>query len=152
MGHDRGRRRIELFTRASTTETRRQQSAVVERLRLLEDEGVIDGFVHRVWNAELCPRSAADRTPWCDVAMRKYAEFAAWCERRERTLRPFFDERSVHSTITGERAEVVVFPVTCVAVYDGDELLDVAPSRNAKRVYTVEACLAALERAPELRT
>lgn len=141
-------RRVELFTRASTTGTRRQQSTVVERLRRLTDDGAIEGFDHRLWNAELCPRAAADRTPWCDVAMRKYAEFERWAGRNGRSLRPFFDERSVHSTITGERADVLVFPVTCVAVYDGDDLLDLAPSRDDDRTYTVEGCLAALEEAP----
>jgi hypothetical protein len=151
-GSAESRRRVELFTRPSTTETRRQQSSVVQRLRRLEADQVVDEVAHRVWNAELCPRAAADRTPSCDAAIEKYAEFATWADRHGRRLSPFFGERSTYSAITGEGADVIVFPVTCVAVYDGDDLADLAPSRGDDRVYTVDSCLRRLEEtAPGLR-
>lgn len=138
-------RRAELFIRESLpTPTERRRVAVENRLQELECAGTIETFETTTWEKRVpvgdedCPERG------------RYEEFRAWATEAGAGLAPFFDTRRCYSWETGERRTELVMPALCLALYEDDELVQVAPFARGGTPHSIEECLDDLEagRAP----
>ena len=77
-------------------------------------------------------------------ALATYEEFREWARNNDAQLEPAFRRRVRSYVGQTEATEVVVFPVVCLALYSGDELLTVCPSTVGGEHVTVHDCLDAL--------
>ena len=140
-------RRVELYLREDTYGTYDRQQAILERVRGLEERGVVDETAvdaswQRIRTPEQDPR---------DDAIATYEEFEAWISENGYSLEPAFERRQRSYLGTEAVSEVVVFPVVSLAVYEGDVLRSVFPcSDEAGTVhFTVGDCLEAFEAGEE---
>lgn len=72
------------------------------------------------------------------------AEFRTWADEEGVQLAPCFDTRRCYGQQTGEKREELVMPVLCLAVYEGEALVEVAPHAEDGEIVTVADCLARL--------
>ncbi|MBX0303148.1 HTH domain-containing protein [Haloarcula salinisoli] len=133
-------RRAELFVRADLpTPSEHRRVAVENRLQELQCAGVIDGFETTVWEKRVpvgdedCP----ERT--------RYEEFRDWATEAGASLSPFFDTRLCYSWQTAEKRTELVMPALCLACYEDDELVQVAPFARGGTPHSIEECLDDLE-------
>jgi hypothetical protein len=138
-----GSRRVELYLRGDTYGTYDRQQAILERVRDLESDGVVD-------ETSVDPSWQRIRTPEQDSrdgALATYEEFREWAERNGYRLEPAFERR--HRGFVGSDTvrEVVVFPLASLAVYEDDELRSVFPCSDESGTvhFTVGDCLDAVE-------
>ena len=142
------RARLELFVRSSVpAAARERQTAVVERLRALERDDSIETVAVRTWEKRIPIGGDRERETY-----RTYAAFEQWARGRGVELRPFFDTRQCHSSITGESYAALVLPVMCLAISEGDRLRAVFPHASTDRTYTVGDALDTLETAEDDRS
>lgn len=143
--------RVELRVRDLTpASVHDRQEAIYEQLVQLQEDGHIADVSVEVWGKQV--RAEAGTNPAADdastpAARLTYAELEAWAERNDYDLAPAFSTHSLGSLVTDkkEQIEVIKFPTICLAVYDGDDLLAVAPCSTTEGVRTVDDCLAALQ-------
>lgn len=140
-----GERRAELYLRGDTYGTFDAQQDVLNRMKRLEAEGVLDasaveGGWQRIRTTDEDGRSGALAT---------YREFAAWARRNGYSLGPAFEERKRAYVGLDRVDDVVVFPVVTLAAYEDDRLQGVFPCSDGDHVYRVEDFLDALERGDE---
>jgi hypothetical protein len=134
--------RLELFMRSSApAAARERQTAVLERLRALEDTDGIEAVAVRTWEKRIPVGENAREERETHQA---YTAFEDWARGRGVEIRPFFDRRECYSTITGESYTALVLPVLCLAVSEGDRLSAVFPHATAERTYAVGDALDAL--------
>lgn len=124
-----------------------RQETVYEQLERLEDRGRVAEVTVEVWGkqvrAEPDTLPAADDAGTCTVRS-TYEEFEAWAERTGNDLEPAFSVHTLGSMVADERERAIRFPVMCLAVYDVDDLVAVAPRSTDEGVHTVDDCLDAL--------
>ncbi len=146
--------RVELWLREPASPgVEDRQVAIYDRLRSLERDGRIGRLDVSVWGRYLRPPGAADGLAADGDGLggglwRTYSEFEAWAERNDHELAPAFRRRRLPSLVASE-VEVVVLPVACLAVRDGDDLAAVVPCSTADGVVTVEDGLDSLGVAPD---
>jgi hypothetical protein len=123
-----------------------RQKAVYEQLLQLQEDGRIADVSVEVWGKQMY--AAVERNPAADASARAarstYEAFEAWAERNGHDLSPAFSTHTVSSLVSDEQTEVIRFPVMCLAVYDADDLLAVAPCSTSEGISTVDDCLEAL--------
>jgi len=100
--------------------------------------GAVDEYETTVWDKRVpvdadCPERS------------RYDEFVTWATDAGATLSPFFDTRLCYSWETGEKRTDLVMPALCVAVYEDDELVRVAPFAREGTPRSIEDCLDDLE-------
>jgi len=139
-------RRAELFVREDLpTPSERRRRTVENRLQQLQCAGVLDSYETTVWDKrvpvadEECPERS------------RYEEFLDWATMAGASLAPFFDTRLCYSWETAEKRRELVMPALCLAVYEDDDLVQVAPFARGGTPHSIEECLDDLEagRAPE---
>ena len=140
-----GERRAELYLRGDTYGTFDAQQAVLNRMRTLEAEDVldaasVDGGWQRVRTIDEDGRAGALAT---------YREFDSWARRNGYSLGPAFEERQRAYMGLERLDDVVVFPVVTLAMYEDDQLRGVFPCSDGDQVYRVNDCLDALEAGDE---
>ena len=134
---------LELFVRSSApVGARERQTAMIERLRALDDIDSIGATAVRTWEKRI--PIGEDRFGESETH-RAYAAFTEWARGRDIELRPFFDTRECHSAIIGGSHTALVLPVMCLAVHEGDRLRSVFPHTRGDLTHTVGDALAALE-------
>lgn len=134
--------RLELFVRSSVpAAARERQTATVERLRALDASEEVETVAVRSWEKRI--PIGEDRHEDRETH-RTYAAFAEWAREHGAELRPFFDTRECHSSITGESYTALVLPVMCLAVYESDRLRAVFPHTSEDRSYAVGDALDAI--------
>jgi len=138
-------RRAELFVRESLpTPSEQRRGAVENRLQDLECGGAIDTFETTTWEKRVpvADEECAERG--------RYEEFRDWAAEAGATLAPFFDTRLCYSWATGEKRRELVMPALCLAIYEDDELVQVAPFARGGTPHSIEECLDDIEagRAP----
>ena len=133
-------RRAELFVRSDLpTPSEKRRRAVETRLQELECAGVVDDAETTVWEKRVpvgdddCPERS------------RYDEFADWATEAGVSLAPFFDTRLCYSWETGEKRTDLVMPALCLAVYEDEELVQVAPFARGGTPHSIEECLDDLE-------
>lgn len=134
-------RRAELYLRGDTYGTFDAQQHVLNRMKQLEAEGVldastVDGGWERIRTVDEDGRAGAIAT---------YREFEAWARRNGYSLGPAFEDRKRAYVGLDRVDDVVVFPVVTLAMYEEDRLRGVFPCSDGDHVYRVEDCLDALE-------
>lgn len=134
-------RRAELFVRTDLPEpSQRRRRAVERRLADLQCGGAIDEFGITVWEKRVPVEGD------CDGPERSlYNEFAEWANEAGACLAPFFDTRECYSFETGEKRTELVMPALCLAVYEEDELVQVAPFARGGSTQSIGDCLDDLE-------
>ncbi|ELZ28929.1 hypothetical protein C475_04806 [Halosimplex carlsbadense 2-9-1] len=129
-------RSVALFVRSlSPTETPAPRHA--DRVRALEAADRVDEASVTVWGSEIELSTRARRTPTGKCVLDRVADFRAWADERGVSMGPFFETREVSSSLTGEEYTALRLPVTCLAEYDGDELVHVAPYSTGEAICSV---------------
>jgi DNA-binding Lrp family transcriptional regulator len=118
-----------------TLERRRE---VVERLESLVRAGVITRYTVRTW-----PRQVVLDGPNDDVAA-VYHRFRRWAADQDLSVERAFNRRHHNQRITGERGELVSLPAVALAVYEGSELVSVAPHDDGETRTSVDEVLRSL--------
>ena len=130
-------RRAELFVRSDLpAPSQKRRAAVERRLDELQCSGVIDEHGTVFWEKRVPVEGSTGRRE-----RTLYDEFVRWADDHDACLAPFFDTRSCYSTETGERRTELVLPALCLALYDGEELTQVAPFACGGSPRSVEDCL-----------
>jgi hypothetical protein len=135
--------RAELFVRADTFGTHDLQTDIRRRLARLDDENALDGVAVSTWQSRVrldAPDSADEAR-----AIEQFDSFGQWAERAGVSLEPFFETWTRYSAVLDEGYEELVTPVVCLALFDGSDVVEVAPHRTDEGTYTVRDCLATLE-------
>ncbi len=139
--------RLELFVRSSVpAAARERQTATVERLRALDRTDEIEAVAVRSWDKRI---PVGENRREGDETHRAYTAFTEWAREHDVELRPCFDTRECHSSITGESYTVLVLPVMCLAIFKRDRLHAVFPHASAEQSYAVGDALDALEAAAD---
>ncbi len=134
--------RAELYLRGDTYGTYDAQQAILNRVRRLEGEDVLDEATvadewQRIRTLDEDHRSGALAT---------YREFDEWADHNGYSLAPAFECRTRSYLGLDSVDDVVVFPVASLAVYEDDGLRAVFPCSDEETTYTVGDCLDAFER------
>jgi hypothetical protein len=133
-----------LFVRSLSPEgARAEQDLVIDRLRTLQDRGVLADLSLTIWGSRL-RSSSARRTETGRELLDAIDRLEAWADRQEPSRSLCFDSRAVRSTITGGRETELVLPLMCLAVSENDRLQCVAPWCEGEVVRTVTDCLDAI--------
>lgn len=136
--------RVELFVRSlAPSGAHERQQAVVSRLERLVSDGRIDTVSTTVWGRRICPEMAADLTVGRSI-LDRVDRLRTWARRHDASLEPSFDEHVERSMLDGTHT-VVVLPVLCLAVFEGDDLRGVFPCVKDGTPCTVEDGLDLLE-------
>lgn len=140
-----GDRRATLYAREDLPRpAAARRDAVAEELAECVASGSLDGVEVVHWQK---------RVPVAGRARERslVAEFRAWAADADVDLAPSFGTRRCHDGRAGEVRTELVLPALCLAVYEGEELVAVAPRETDDGVVTVADCLARLERSPSDR-
>ncbi|MFC7019144.1 MULTISPECIES: HTH domain-containing protein [Haloarcula] len=141
-----GHRRAVFFVRADLpAPSARRRSALEGTLRNLVDAGVLDDVETVDWDKRVCADGPAETAEEI-----RYEEFREWAEQANVSLTPCFDTRACYSTTTGERETHLVMPTMCLAVYEDDELVRVAPHATGGGTESVTECVARLSSRTDL--
>lgn len=130
-------RRVDLYTDGSATTLDRRRH-LVARIEELQSAGHIDRFRVRTW-----PKQVTLDGPNHDI-IAVVTRFRQWADEADVSLGPEFDQRHYDRSFTDESGELVSLPTAAVAVYRGDDLVNVAPRVEGTRRHTVDATLDAL--------
>jgi hypothetical protein len=146
--------RVELRVRDSAnTAIGDRPQTIYERLVRLRDDGKIDGVDAEIWGKQVRARTPTNPTDEIRSARarEKYEELESWAKRNGHDLEPAFSTHTVGSLVDTGRETVIRFPVICLAVYDADDLLTVAPCTTEDGVRSVDDCLDMLRSETEAR-
>lgn len=117
-----GQQRVALFARDDLPPVVTHRLAGLSaRLEQLVADAVIDSYMVHRWSKRQ-PIDSVEATQ-----QSRYASFREWARTSGVRLTPGFQTRECYSMQTGDRQRSRVFPVVCLAVYDGDELDAVYP-------------------------
>ncbi len=142
--------RIEVFLRsfAPPIGVREQQEDVLDRLRQLERQGVVETVSVDIWGKAVCPEGHCDETHTGERILDRIGEFRAWAADADVPVASPFEERRVTSTTTDEEFRKIVLPRLCLGVYVDEDLQLVLPCQLEDETISVESLLSALDAAP----
>jgi hypothetical protein len=132
-------RQVTFYVRGDMFGANDQQNAVVDRLRELDADDVIEGYDVEVWNSRV-RLTDAETSP----AVERYRAFESWADDAGVDIDPFFTVRERDSFVDGTARELIL-PVMCLAIRGDDGLETVAPNSRDGETTTVQDCLDALE-------
>lgn len=129
-------RSVELFVRSlSRSSTPATDHAA--RVQNLEATDRVESATVTVWGAEVGLANTVEQTETGQYFLDRIAEFRSWTDDHGVTMEPFFETRHVHSSVSGEEYVTLSLPVTCLAEYDGDQLVHVAPYSTGSAICSV---------------
>lgn len=138
--------RVELWVRETTPYgVADRVRSIHERFRDLERRGSVADVDLDVWGRVVAVSGDAVGDV-SDALNAKVKEFRAWAEHAGCTLEPAFSVRRRDAAPGHGSDAVLVLPVVCAALYDGDDLLAVFPHTDDGDVRPVSDCLERLER------
>ncbi|MDG5776820.1 HTH domain-containing protein [Haloarculaceae archaeon H-GB11] len=139
--------RLELYVRSLTPTVgiHGPQERVLERLRALDSEDVVDACTVNVWGSHIALEGEATQTSVGRTALDTVAHVREWASSNEIDVEPFFDERTVDCEMTGESYSVLVPPSMCLLVFGDDKLSCVVPCSRAGRTVSLSEFLTAVE-------
>lgn len=118
---------VELFVSSLAPKgAHKRQQAVLDRLERLQQDGRIEAITCTVWGDRICPETAPRITNGLN-ALRDIGRLQQWADRRDVSLTPFFNERTVES-MNDESYRVIVPPILCLAISKDDNLWGIFPS------------------------
>lgn len=138
--------RVVVWHRDLTVPPEDPRRDVIRRLRDLGAAGHLDEVTVRTWGKSVpCDDIDDDGagSERSDVPDR-IAEFRSWAARTGRSLEPAFCRASRTTMASDGETEVLRLPMQCLAVYEGDRLVDVTPCTTSKGSTSVREGLQAL--------
>lgn len=138
--------RVELYLRSlAPRATYERQETVLDRLDALAEQGRVESVSSTVWGDRICPSAALNHETGHAV-LDDIGRLRAWADEHDASLAPFFEEREVNSL--AERAHtVIVPPVLCLTIHDGEGIRGVFPCVRGTETHTVADGLELLENA-----
>lgn len=133
---------VDLYMGASesTLDCRR---SVVDRLESLQSSGDIDRFRVRSW-----PQRVDVDGPNEDLVT-VIERFQQWADDAGVSFGSAFERWTYNRSFTDESGELVSLPTVVLAVYEGDELVEVSPHQADGELRTVDETLTELEERSE---
>ena len=135
--------KAELYVRADAPAPARVRS-VVDRMDDLAADGRLDGYVVHAVPPEVNLSERSTATAATNV--RGLLDVADRLAGEDRHRYPFRIV-SRHSAITDETTEVFILPALCLLLYDGSDLVDLAPCHGRNGTWHIEDCLSLVDRA-----
>lgn len=114
--------------------------ATLTTIQELVEDGTIDDCTIHSWPSTVV---LSDETDHTDV-VETFRTFEAWADQWGVSIEPPFSVETRTSQITGDRREVLVTPVLCVAISIEGALREVFPHQTEGRTYTVEDAITTL--------
>lgn len=134
--------RIELWVRdCAPSGATNVQDTDCGRLQQIKDEGKITDVPMNVWGGRIDAEAADTMEGGVSPAREAVDTFETWASEHGYSLQPAFETRAIGSLVTDETREVIVPPIICLAVYDGNDLQAVFPYSDGEAVHTVSECL-----------
>lgn len=112
----------------------------VKTLNACEREGQIDSLLLRSWPKEV---AYSPDSPFQEV-LELVDRFDAWASERGVDIRPPFRERETTSQVTGTKRTLLVTPLLCLEVYEGEQLVGVFPHSAGDETITADDAIATL--------
>lgn len=131
-------RTVDLYMGASES-TRDRRRGVVARLEALQSTDRLDRFTVRTW-----PRRVTTDGPNEDVVS-LVTRLERWAEDADASLAPAFERRRYDRSFTDESGELLSLPTVALAVYESDELVEVAPRVEGATTVTVDDVIDIIE-------
>lgn len=115
---------------------RQAQEVVLERLQALEDAGTFDAVELEVVGEQLCTESVATELETTESVLDHVGDIREWtnCECAAADV---FEERTIHSRITGEAYETLRTPRVLLTVSVDDRMVGVFPCLAADTCVSV---------------
>ena len=135
--------KAELYVRANAPAPGRVRR-VVDRMDDLAADGRLDGYVVHAVPPEVNLSERSTATAATNV--RGLLDVADRLGGEDRHRYPFRIV-SRHSAITDETTEVFLLPALCLLLYDGSDLVDLAPCHGRDGTWHIEDCLSVVDRA-----
>ena len=129
-----------------------RQQAVLDSVATLAARETLTDYRVYVCGSEIPATPAETTTEFGEYLLERTAVFAAWADRNGYSLGTLFERRSVHSSLTGQHRETLVFPVMALAEYVGTDLRFVAPCSADDETVTVHDRLAELAAGIDVET
>lgn len=134
-------RRVAVYLRETVPlAARSRQLSVLGRLRALESAGGIDELTVDSW-----ANHVTDLDPMATGQLTAYTGFDTWARAHDSDIHPAFDAHDCVCSFTDQSFRRTTFPVVCLAIYEGDELLGVYPHTSPFGPRTVSDGLDLLE-------
>lgn len=144
---------VELYVRSLAPRGLQEgQRVVLETIESLKRSGTLTDHTLYVSGAEIPATPAETVTDFGKFLLNRAAVFSAWADKNDVSLGKLFERRSIHSSITGEHRETLVFPVMALAEYEGTDLRFVAPCTVDGTSVTVRDRLDELRAGTEIET
>jgi hypothetical protein len=125
---------VKLFTRAGAAGTHDRVTEAIDRTRALEASGQVERCSVATWDKQVVLGDGkSGRSDRGRETLEKIEAFESWAAGRNASLYPFFEERTRRSLLTDGAETVVVLPVLCLAVYEGERLEAVFPPDSRRR-------------------
>lgn len=142
--------RVTMWIRDASHIAQECKSEAVARLHRLEKRGVVDEISVRTWGKQI--NLEPEPTTGDEEVRQAYEEFVSWAARNGYSLEPAF-RRCDRTTLVSEgTTEVLVLPVVCLSVHEGETLTAVFPCSESDGTQTVDDCLSRLEAASASET
>lgn len=127
----------------TSDEIKETQTDLIERLHQLVAAGTLTHIDIAVWgpSLEANPAHPTDPSPIRET----YLEFDQWARRQEYTLAPAFYRRAAGSLVDDVHSEVIMCPLICLGIYEGETVQAVYPYSDGETVYTIYDGLTELE-------
>ena len=114
---------VKLFTRAGAVGTHDRVTEAIDRTRALEASGQVERCSVATWDKQVVLGDGkSGRSDRGRETLEKIEAFESWAAGRNASLYPFFEERTRGSLLTDGAETVVVLPVLCLAIYEGERL------------------------------
>ena len=129
----------------ASDEIRKTQTDLIERLHQLVAAGTLTHIDIAVWGPSLKanPVHLTDPSPIRET----YLEFDQWARNQEYTLAPAFYRRTAGSLVDDVHSEVIMCPLICLGIYEGQTVQAVYPYSDGETVYTIHDGITELESA-----
>jgi hypothetical protein len=146
---------IDCYIRSNLSRvSERQVEVLLERLRELQEEGLVVDYETRQWP----PKRHSVVEPQAAETTRSelFAKLESWADQRGYSLAPAFERRQIHSSLLGEEEPQEEIRVPIVTLVLSDEATEATPLSGVvpyttdpdsaeRRTYTVDTWLQALE-------
>ena len=103
------------------------QESLLEALDQLVDDGAIDEVTVTITGNRLCLCDTCMKTGAESTLMDRFKELDEWGREHDASTSPFFETRTLDSSMAGETARALVPPRMSVALYCDEDLSGVFP-------------------------
>jgi hypothetical protein len=131
--------RIDVYVRSMLPPAgaKESQTAVIERLKGLLEDSLVDDLTINVWGRRICLCDQCRGTETGRIMLGTVREFQSWGEEYDASVESTFEHRTQSSSITGAEYESITPPRVTTALYVDGDLRGVFPCVMGERHCTV---------------